>query len=51
MKEKYLQTEKVKIVKELKIVDKLGTWVQIEYLTGDNIGSRKPIPIEELEEK
>ena len=51
MKKKYLKNEQVKILKDLDIKDKNGKWVQIEYLTGDKRGSRRPITIQELEEK
>ena len=40
------KTDKPSIVKELK--DKWGTWVQIEFLTGEKKGDRVPTPKEEL---
>jgi hypothetical protein len=50
MKEKthLLGKDKVKIIKSLNLKDKEGEWVQIEYLTGDNKGNRKPEVLEKL---
>ena len=41
-----VKTDKPGVVKELK--DKAGTWVQIEFLTGERKGYRVPAPKEEL---
>jgi hypothetical protein len=49
MKNKLYKKEKVKIIKELNIKDKAGTWVQIEFLTGVQKGCRIPLLMEELE--
>ena len=55
MKTYKLKNEKVKLLSELKtkdekqIVDKEGSWVKIEFLSGPNKGNRKPITVEELE--
>lgn len=58
MKTYLYEKETVKIIKDLgpkdskgaliQIKDKAGTWVQIEFLTGERNGSRIPVPIEEL---
>ena len=59
-----LDGDKVKIVKTLQtkkyeygskytysdIIDKEGHWKQIEFLTGNNKGNRKPTPLEKLKE-
>jgi hypothetical protein len=50
MKKYKFNNEEVKIVEPLNIKDKDGTWVQIEYLTGENKGARQPITLEELME-
>ncbi len=38
----------VKTGKEIPLKDKAGTWVQIEFLTGERKGCRVPAPREEL---
>ncbi len=48
MKTYLYQDEKVKVTNDLKIKDKCGSWVQIEFLTGERKGSRIPVPKEEL---
>jgi len=48
MKTHLYQKEKVKFIKDLSIKDKQGTWVQIEYLTGDRKGCRVPAVKEDL---
>jgi hypothetical protein len=48
MKKTYLKNDQVKILKDLDIKDKDGKWVQIEYLTGDKKGERRPITTQEL---
>lgn len=50
MKKFNYKGEKVIILKELDIKDKLGTWVQIEIVSGEEKGNRMPITREELEE-
>ena len=47
----YLDKNEVKIVKELGIIDKEGTWVQIEYLDGVLKGMKKPTVKENLNSK
>jgi len=50
-----LNNEKVMVLSELKtkdekqIVDKEGSWVRIEFLSGPNKGNKKPIVVEKLE--
>jgi hypothetical protein len=46
MKKTY-KDEKIKVVKELGVKDKVGTWIQIEFLSGINKGCRIPTTIEE----
>ena len=45
---KCLNNLEVKVVKELNIKDKDGTWVQIEYLEGKLKGTRVPVVKEKL---
>ena len=55
MKTYKLNNEKVMVLSELKtkdekqIVDKEGSWVRIEFLSGPNKGNKKPIVVEKLE--
>jgi len=65
MKTFYLENKRVKIIAPLKIktyspgkpsvesnlVDKEGSWVQVEFLEGEGAGSRKPTTLELLKEK
>lgn len=37
--------EEVLVIKKLHITDKDGEWIQIEFLSGPNKGSRKPIAV------
>ena len=48
MKKYKFEGEEVSIVKDLGIKDKLGTWVQIEFLSGKNKGFRKSEILENL---
>jgi hypothetical protein len=61
MKSSTLDGQPVKVIKvlhlklttpkgvELKpLVDKEGSWVQVEYISGANKGNRRPIPLEKL---
>jgi hypothetical protein len=41
-------TSKGQVLKETPIIDKDGTWVQVEILTGPNKGNRKPTVMEKL---
>jgi hypothetical protein len=50
MKKSYLKGSEVKIIKELGIKDKAGTWVQIEFLDGKQKGFRMPAILEELKD-
>lgn len=49
MKTYLYKKEKVQLIKELNIKDKEGTWVQIEFLTGNRIGNTIPAVKENLE--
>lgn len=48
MKTYKYQKEEVVIVRDLDLKDKTGTWVQIEFKTGDRKKSRIPVTKEEL---
>lgn len=54
MKTYLYEKETVKVTKELMVKegvalkDKAGTWVQVEFLTGERKGCRVPAPKEEL---
>lgn len=50
MKKSYLKGSEVKVIGELGIKDKHGTWVQIEYLDGKLKGSRVPAVFEDLKD-
>ena len=49
MKTYLYKKETVQLIKELNIKDKEGTWVQIEFLTGDRKGCRIPVVQENLD--
>ena len=38
----------VSIIKDLGVKDKYGTWVQVEFVSGDDKGCRKPVTLEQL---
>ena len=48
---KYLDKEEVMVIRELGVTDKYGKWVQVEVLSGENIGMRKPASLNEIKEK
>lgn len=48
---KYIGKEEVKVIRELGIEDKTGKWVQVEVVSGENKGMRKPASISEIKEK
>ena len=39
-----------KIIKPLNVIDKHGTWFQVEMIAGKEKGMRRPFPIQELSE-
>ncbi len=50
MKKSYLKGCEVKVIRELGIKDKNGTWVQIEFMDGKQKGFRMPVILEELKD-
>ena len=48
MKTYLYKKEKVQVVKDLNIKDKMGSWVQIEFLSGDQKGNKIPAVLEDL---
>lgn len=48
---KYLGNDEVVIIKDLRITDKKGKWVQVEMVSGNEKGMRRPVPEKDITEK